>query len=134
MWGKAKRTEYIKEWRRKNRAHVNAESLKRYKRLRCEDPRTSRRYARRAHLKAEYGITLEFYEALLATQNGVCAVCFQVETAIRRGTVKSLDVDHDHETGRIRGLLCSACNTALGLLKDDPLRIESLAAYIKRHP
>ncbi len=138
MWGgktaeaKARQRARHKKWVSENRARVNAQSLERYHKLRCEDPTTSRRYKRRAHLKSTYGIALEFYDALLATQNGVCAVCHQPETELRRGTVKSLDVDHNHDTGQIRGLLCSACNTALGLLREDPLRIKALFEYIER--
>jgi 5-methylcytosine-specific restriction endonuclease McrA len=88
---------------------------------------------RKWHLKTMYGLTLEQYEAMLIAQHGVCAVCRQPETALRRGTVKSLDVDHNHTTNQIRGLLCSACNNSLGMLREDPLRIRALAEYIERH-
>ena len=136
MWGKAteKRREYMRQWRKKNRELLRLDSRKQYIRLRQEDPERSRRYHRRAHLKHTYGITLEEYEKMLIVQNNVCAVCLQPETGIRRGEVKSLDVDHNHETGHIRGLLCSACNTALGLLKEDALRISKLLEYVQRHP
>ena len=70
---------------------------------------------------------------MLLSQNGVCAVCRQPETSVRRGTIKSLDVDHNHVTGIVRKLLCSACNSALGILREDPLRIRALAEYIERY-
>ncbi len=131
-WSTGKRKEYLKAWKAANRQHVNAEGRKRNKSRRLTHLQESRDGHRRHHLKYSYGMTLEEYTELLLSQNGVCAVCRQPETALRRGTIKSLDVDHDHATGEIRGLLCSACNTALGMLKDDPLRIRALASYVER--
>lgn len=127
MWGKLSRKEYSRKWRAKNKNKLAA----RARQFRIEDPVTSRVYHRRHHLKHTHGITLEEFNLKLALQDNVCAVCHRPETQIRRGTIKSLDVDHNHETHQIRGLLCSLCNTALGLLQDDPLRIESLLRYIK---
>lgn len=88
---------------------------------------------RKWHLKVLYGLTVEQYDAMFLAQRGLCAVCRRPETSLRRGKVKSLDVDHNHETGQVRELLCGACNPALGLLKEDPLRIRALADYIERH-
>jgi Recombination endonuclease VII len=90
-------------------------------------PDRARANWRRSDLKNKYGITLAEYDALLQAQNGRCAVC---ET---KPTQKILHVDHDHVTGELRGLLCSACNTALGLLNDDPKRIRALAAYVAQY-
>ena len=67
-----------------------------------------------SHLKRKFGITPEDYERRLAQQGGGCAVCGR---APKPG--KSLHVDHDHETGYVRGLLCFKCNAALGQLDDD---------------
>lgn len=74
-----------------------------------------------AHLRDAYGLTVEQYVALLAETDGCCAVC---------GRTDHLCVDHDHETGEIRGILCRRCNSALGLLGDDFHRICHLAAYL----
>lgn len=63
---------------------------------------------------AHFGITPEQYEAMLKAQDGVCATCSKPCK-----TNRWLCVDHDHDTGMIRGLLCSKCNTAIGLLNDD---------------
>lgn len=71
-----------------------------------------------------YGISKDDYEAMRLAQRGVCAVCLGPPGR------KSLSVDHDHATGAVRGLLCSACNLALGSLRDDPRRIASLLEYI----
>ena len=88
---------------------------------------------RRYHLNRFYGMTLEHFNELFEAQNGLCAVCRQPETGIRRGVRKSLDVDHNHTTGQIRGLLCSKCNAALGLLMEDPLRIRALLSYLEHY-
>ena len=77
---------------------------------------------------SQYGITVEQYKDMLEEQSGVCAVCSNTCSS-----KKSLAVDHNHETGRVRGLLCLRCNTALGLLKDDPATIENLLRYANRH-
>ena len=68
---------------------------------------------------------------MLLTQKGVCAVCGLPETTITRGYLQPLAVDHDHSSGKIRGLLCVKCNTALGLLKDSKERIKTLLEYIE---
>lgn len=81
------------------------------------------------NLKNKYGLTVAEYERMLAEQSGVCAVCKGPET--RAGFV--LGVDHDHATGEVRGLLCTKCNTALGLLDDDPERIRLLSEYIQTY-
>lgn len=81
-----------------------------------------------------YGVTPEQYEQMLAEQGGLCAACGNPETVSSRAGSgpRPLCVDHDHETGAIRGLLCSRCNSALGLLNDDPNRLLMLVDYLKR--
>jgi len=79
----------------------------------------------------KFGITHQEYAKLYQSQGGVCAICSQPETATRLGKVKSLAVDHDHKTGRVRGLLCSDCNTGIGKLKDDPKVLQSAIQYLK---
>jgi hypothetical protein len=81
-----------------------------------------------------YGIDLEDYNRMFAEQNGVCAACGFPESRIEAKTKKpkNLAVDHCHTTGRVRGLLCHYCNSALGLLKDDPARVAGLLAYAQR--
>lgn len=79
-----------------------------------------------------YGLTKEQFDALLQSQQGVCAICQQPETVIVRGRLRPLHIDHDHTTGRVRGLLCSACNTAIGKMKDDPSILRAAATYLER--
>lgn len=77
--------------------------------------------ARNIRLVRTYGITSKDYDAMVKAQNGVCAICCQT-------SYKNLHVDHDHDTGRVRGLLCSPCNTSLGGFRDS---IENLKRAIK---
>jgi len=84
-----------------------------------------KRNHRVCHLR-QYGMTPADYDAMFAAQLGVCALCHQP------GKYKGLHVDHDHETGRTRALLCSTCNTALGLFKENPELMEQAAEYIRR--
>lgn len=90
----------------------NARSRKRYWRKRDEVARTYRRW----HLRTRYGLTEADYEALLERQGGGCAICGS--PTVRDRTRNQLYVDHDHQTGRVRGLLCSPCNSGLGAFRD----------------
>lgn len=65
---------------------------------------------------------------MLAAQGGVCAICGETNASGR-----DLSVDHDHETGEIRQLLCSNCNTGIGLLKDNPELLIKASAYLMKH-
>lgn len=73
----------------------------------------------------QYGITEADYEQMYERQMGICAICHKPETDIR------LAVDHDHATGKVRGLLCKRCNMAIGLLGDDPYVVMTAALYLK---
>ena len=82
-----------------------------------------------------YGVSRELFEALYKAQAGLCAICGRPETARANNglLVKSLAVDHDHETGVVRGLLCSQCNKGIGNLGEDPDRLLAAATYLLRH-
>ena len=95
-------------------------------------PERARESSDRARMKCLFGITPEDYDRLHESQNGLCAVCHRPESAVLHGKVKRLAIDHDHETGAIRGLLCTRCNTALGLLQDDLDNIAALWAYLAK--
>mgnify|MGYP002413495967 CR=1 FL=1 len=71
------------------------------------------------------GITKEHYEQMHKSQKGVCAICHQTCS-------KALAVDHDHETGIIRELLCNSCNRGLGYFKDDKLRLFAAYQYLDK--
>lgn len=83
---------------------------------------------RRYKYKERYGITPEQFDKLLKKQKGKCATC-GLPARDRHGR---FHVDHDHETGTVRGLLCYQCNIVLGLVKDDPKVLRNLATYVER--
>lgn len=91
------------------------------------------REARIRGLKRYYGMTGEEYGAMVAAQNGVCAICHQPETAMLNGVPKVMHVDHDHATGQLRALLCGSCNGMLGLAKDSPATLRAAADYLEHH-
>ena len=97
---------------------------------RCRACNSRANYA--SHLEKTYDITVEEYERLLAFQGGRCAICGQQPKARR------LAIDHDHETGAVRGLLCSAdewgCNVSLRKLLNDPEMARRAYAYVLQHP
>lgn len=83
------------------------------------------------NLKRTHGISLELYEVMFAVRDGRCDICGEHEHRRRNGVVMSLCVDHDHKTGRRRGLLCNSCNRGLGLFADDPDRLRVAASYLE---
>lgn len=105
------RKEYMREWRKKSRA-------------------ANKEYYLDQDLRRNYGITLEWYREQLSKQNNVCAICERPETAIIRGKVISMPVDHCHKTGKIRGLICTKCNRGLGLFNDNVDVLKSAINYI----
>lgn len=84
---------------------------------------------RRTTLRRYYGISVEEYDSLLERQGGVCAICGGPPVGKR----KYLDVDHCHDSGEIRALLCSPCNVTLGYMQDNPVRLRAAADYVERH-
>ena len=108
--GKEVRKKAFKKWRDGNLEFAKKISRESNRRGRAEDPRRFKSY----ELKARYGISLEEYEAILATQGGKCAICNAQEPRGRG----MFHVDHCHDTSNIRGLLCIDCNLGIGKLKD----------------
>lgn len=74
-----------------------------------------------------YGITKEQYDQMLREQKGVCIICGNTNKSKIR-----LAVDHDHKTGKVRGLLCSRCNVALGLVGDDIIVLQEMISYLDK--
>lgn len=89
----------------------------------CKPCYGERRDRREERLNQLYGMSRAEFDALAAAQGGRCAIC-------RRKV--GLVVDHDHETGLRRGLLCNACNRALGFFEDNPAVVEAAVAYLRR--
>lgn len=82
-----------------------------------------------SRLKYQYGLSVEDYKGLLSKQNNSCAICNSPPT----GRWDSFHVDHDHKTGKVRGLLCHHCNTGIGNLKDDVQLLESAINYLNEY-
>ncbi|MEV5876006.1 endonuclease VII domain-containing protein [Streptomyces sp. NPDC052101] len=77
---------------------------------------------RASYFKRKYGLTEIERDALIASQRGLCAICL---------AAPAVHVDHCHNTGRVRGVLCFNCNSGLGLLRDDPEVVRRAAAYLE---
>ena len=83
-------------------------------------------------LKRAYGITFDEYEELLSKQDKKCAICGIDNNGKYRNKPRAFAVDHCHTTGKIRGLLCSDCNTGIGLLKDNINFLQSAIKYLNK--
>jgi hypothetical protein len=79
-------------------------------------------------LKKYYGITIEEYNLIFLKQNGCCAICGKHESEFS----KSLSVDHDHVTGKIRGLLCIKCNLSIGGFEDNIELLDKAKEYLSK--
>ena len=112
--------ERAKQWR-----EDNIERFRENQRRMRANPEFKTR-SRAGHLQRKYGLSLDQYEAMLASQRGTCAICTRPP-----GEGRSLHIDHDHETGRIRGLLCFRCNNSLGDLDDDPALLRAALRYLE---
>jgi len=88
---------------------------------------------REHQLIAKYGIDLEAYDRMWHAQFGLCAICQFPETKTKYGVTKRLAVDHNHETGEVRALLCSRCNMGLGLFSDNSETLEAALDYLKAY-
>jgi hypothetical protein len=105
------------------KAHYRESILKHHK------DKRKRKYI---NLNSKYGVEENIYEEILREQDGKCAICGNRETAKHHnGEVKSLAVDHNHDTGEIRGLLCQKCNVGLGHFKDNPTLLQNAIAYLQ---
>ncbi len=102
------RKAYMRAWVERNREKTRIYAARSYQKHRAKWAHRNRRYT----LQRNYRITLEEYQALLLAQGGVCAVCEKPQKSGRK-----LAVDHDHETGLVRGLLCQSCNGKLEKFK-----------------
>lgn len=127
---------YAREWNGKNpeKARIRYEAWKAKKppedmlaqrRAAAERARSSGK-RRFYHVKSKYGITRDDYEAMMEAQGGACAICLRAPEPGRH-----LAVDHEHDTGRVRGLLCRTCNSALGLFYENTDSMRRAIAYLE---
>jgi hypothetical protein len=144
---KSCRNQYMKDYQKENK-----EQIKKYmkehrsernhnKKIWDKEHLTERRMykeknrekSKNQYLIKTYGITLEQYNQMLIEQNGVCAICGQKETRKSKYNKYTLSVDHNHKTGKVRGLLCHGCNNCLGTLKDDIKIFQSAIEYLNKN-
>lgn len=120
---------YRAKWTPEQRRE-KSEYGKRYKRAHPEDVAAYRSgYAaanRDKVLRAKYGVTSEEWDELMAAQGGACAIC---GSADHRGN--GWHTDHNHDTGKVRGILCHHCNVGIGLFQDDPAGLIAAAEYLR---
>jgi hypothetical protein len=114
---------YAQRYYQQTKDEQKARSRERYK----KNVDSVRANVRRAQLKALYGITPEQYDSMLAAQGGHCALCPAVRGDRR---CARLHVDHNHVTGKVRGLLCRDCNTGLGIYEKFAAN-DRVAGYLK---
>lgn len=97
---------------------------------------SSKEQSRRSHLKSKYGVTMEWVAEQLGSQDSKCPICTHSIT-LPSGTagVKTREavVDHDHSTGKARGVICSGCNKALGSMGDDVASLRRAVEYLSKH-
>jgi hypothetical protein len=134
----------MREWRKRNPKNVDYQQV--YHRTYYQDERNKAAAIERAkiyyeanksrilddrlvkHRLKKYGLTPEKFEAMVAAQNGVCAIC-----AEECSTGDALSVDHDHVTGAVRALLCRKCNSAIGMLRDSVELAAKALGYLKKY-
>ncbi len=151
--------EYMKEWRKKNKDALNEKARQAYnaKKEAIQQRRRelyqlnkdkkqqyyndnkerilslrqkNRKRTKNNHLQSRYGISVEDFEKMLVEQQNKCYICYiDVQETIK----KRLCIDHDHDSGKIRKLLCTKCNTALGLVAENIQILENMITYISEH-
>lgn len=114
-----------RKWNKNNRAKLNAQK-KVWRKNNLDKHNATRR-------KCTYGISDVEFKGLFTSQNGKCAICDFVFPGMQTGDRNlSPHVDHCHETGKIRGLLCNSCNTGLGRFKDSTDLLQKATSYLQK--
>lgn len=113
----------VGEWFQKNKEKNRIVVRERYR-----NNAHVRERVRNEGFKRTYGITVADYDKMFELQKGNCAICGEHQSKFER----RFDIDHCHETGKIRGLCCIRCNRGLGLFKDKPLLLKNAIAYLEK--
>lgn len=119
----------VRAWREANPERViahNSNKDREDNKKRCKESyRRNPNAYKDSNMRRMYGISLEEFRQLLETQQGICAACDE--------ELEKPVLDHNHITGKIRGIICSACNLALGMTKDSSKKLRKLADYVDKH-
>lgn len=111
-------------WKNKD---TQREAQKRWKE---KYPEKYKQKLRRSLLRRKYGMTLQSFDEMVNAQNGACAICMN---PFKPNDNKSTHVDHCHRTGKVRGILCSGCNTGIGQFKENAEALRRAADYVLEH-
>lgn len=130
---KTKKCTKCKETKSINEFHIHSDSKDGYRAQckKCISRQFKLRY-NRCPVLSKHGLTEIDYELMLKSQNGVCVICKQPETVRQGNKIQYLSVDHNHSTGKIRGLLCSKCNRMLSNARDNPEILRKAAEYLEK--
>lgn len=134
---------YCTSERKKELYHKNVEARRAHQRNYLQEPTRKKLNQKRSNdwyksnrekyyegtLKRKFGISLIEYNDMLSKQNNSCAICLKDRSLFKR----RFNVDHCHKTGQVRGLLCSPCNTSIGLLNESLETIKRAADYLKEY-
>ena len=124
------RKAYLKKWRQ--RPEVKEKAARRLRDYRKSNPEKSAFTLWKSNLRRLYGVTPEWYFETLEKQGGRCAVC-RTDVPSKNPKVKRFAVDHCHETGHVRGLLCGECNVGIGKMKHDPEILRAALKYLSEN-
>lgn len=104
----------------------NAATIKRTK----ANPERTSRYSRKSRIKTQYGLSWDDFQKIVSTQGGACPIC---KNQLDFNANRRVHIDHDHATGKVRGVLCNWCNSGLGRFKDNARWLDAAAQYIRLH-
>lgn len=118
---------YAKSWNKANKERYNENGIRSYR----KNPATKKR-REQARAAKRYGITIQEYDAMFKAQKGLCAICGKPERTRNRvdASIRSLAIDHDHKTGKVRALLCVQCNGGLGQFDDNLKLLQAAILYL----
>jgi hypothetical protein len=133
---KEERKEYMKEYYQKNKDKLNKyqkeydkkhrKSKKEYdKKYREKNKGDKKEYQKKYTLKRSYGISTDQYNDMMNKQNGKCSICNE--------PLKKPNIDHEHQTGYVRDILCHNCNTGIGYFKENPELLQKGIEYLEKH-
>lgn len=124
-----KKLAYQREYAQKNRNKIREINRRARENMSAEKRAEMLEQKRITTMMRRYGLTPEDYNRMLAEQNGTCALCPRTPEEER---YKRLNIDHCHDSGKVRGLLCTPCNHAIGVLGDTAEHVKRAVAYLER--
>lgn len=127
----AKLTEYNREYRAKNLERVRKSTVESSRKWRARNPEKVAAAHKRDY-ETKHPTSIRHRE-ILSLQHGVCAICYGTERSTHKGRPRRLAADHDHVTGEWRGLLCSSCNTMIGLARESQAVLQRAIEYLAKH-